>query len=81
MGSETLPHKVGPNEDVKDLSGDDCDTPIWLILCVCGRGMSPTSGIYWVDLRFINKYKEPQLWLVLLRYGAEVASAFTLIVT
>ena len=22
--------------------------------------MSPTSGIYWVDLGFINNYKEPQ---------------------
>ena len=21
-------HKVGPNEDVRDLSGGDCDTPI-----------------------------------------------------
>ena len=28
VGSETLPHKVGPNEDVRDLSGGDCDTPI-----------------------------------------------------
>ena len=35
MGSETLPHKVGPNEDVKDLSEGDCDAPIWLIVwCV-----------------------------------------------
>ena len=25
---EPLPHKVGPNEDVRDLSGGDCDTPI-----------------------------------------------------
>ena len=24
VGLETLPHKVGPNEDVKDLSGGDC---------------------------------------------------------
>ena len=32
MGSETLPHKVGPNEDVRDLSGGDCDAPIWLIM-------------------------------------------------
>ena len=22
------PHKVGPNKDVRDLSGGDCDTPI-----------------------------------------------------
>ena len=28
VGSETLPHKVGPNEDVRDLSGGDYDTPI-----------------------------------------------------
>ena len=28
VGLETLPHKVGPNEDVRDLSGGDCDTPI-----------------------------------------------------
>ena len=28
VGSETLPHKVGPNEDVRDLSGEDCDTLI-----------------------------------------------------
>ena len=30
-------------------------------LCeVCEYMMSPTSGIYWVDLGFINNYKEPQ---------------------
>ena len=35
MGSETLPHKVGPNEDDRDLSGGEYDTPIWLIVwCV-----------------------------------------------
>ena len=28
---------------------------------VCGCVMSPTSGIYWVDLGFINNYKESQL--------------------
>ena len=28
VGLETLPHKVGPNEDVRDLSGGDYDTPI-----------------------------------------------------
>ena len=37
---------------------------------VCGGVMSPTLGIYWVDLGFINNYKEPQLWLVFLRYSA-----------
>ena len=46
-------------------------------LCdVCGCVMSPTLGMYWVDLGFINNYKEPQLWLVLLRYSADVTSAF-----
>ena len=36
MGSETLPHKVGPNEDVRDLSGGDCDAPnlIDCVMCV-----------------------------------------------
>ena len=35
LGSETQPHKVGPNEDVRDLTGGDCDAPIWLIIwCV-----------------------------------------------
>ena len=28
VGSEILPHKVGPKEDVRDLSGGDCDNPI-----------------------------------------------------
>ena len=51
-------------------------------LCdVCGCVMSPTSSIYWVDLGFINNYKEPQLWLVILRYSADVASAFPWVVT
>ena len=44
---------------------------------VCGCVMSPTSGIYWVDLGFINNYKESQLWLVLLRYNADVANVFS----
>ena len=51
-------------------------------LCdVCGCVMSPTSGIYWVNPGFINNYKEPQLWLVFLRYSADVASAFPWVVT
>ena len=51
-------------------------------LCdVCGCVMSPTSDIYWVDLGFINNYKEPQLWLILLRYSTNVASAFPWVVT
>ena len=28
VGSETLPHNVDPNEDVRDLSGGDCEAPI-----------------------------------------------------
>ena len=51
-------------------------------LCdVCGCVMSPTSGIYWVELGFINNYKELQLWLVILRYSADVASAFPWVIT
>ena len=51
-------------------------------LCdVCGCVMSSTSGIYWINLGFINNYKEPQLWLVLLRYNADVTSAFPWVVT
>ena len=35
--------------------------PQFVCLCdVCGCVMSPTSDIYWVDLGFINNYKEPQ---------------------
>ena len=46
-------------------------------LCdVCGCVMSPTSGIYWIDLDFINNYKESQLWLVFLRYNADITSVF-----
>ena len=51
-------------------------------LCdVYGCVMSPTSGIYLVDLSFINNYNEPQLWLVLLSYSADVASAFPWVIT
>ena len=51
-------------------------------LCdVCEYVMSPTLGIYWVELGFINNCKEPQLWLVLLKYSADVASAFPWVVT
>ena len=28
---------------------------------MCGCVMSPISSIYWVELSFINNYKEPQL--------------------
>ena len=61
MGSKILPHKVGPNEDVRDLSGEIV-MPKFDGLCdVCGCVMSPTSGIYWVDMGFINNYKESRL--------------------
>jgi hypothetical protein len=49
---------MGPNEDVRDLSGGDCDAPN-SDKCVCLP--SPTSGNYWVELGFINNCKEPQL--------------------
>ena len=48
---------------------------------VCRYVTSPTSGIYWVDLDFINNYKKFQLWLVLLRYNADVASTFPWVIT
>ena len=48
---------------------------------VYGYVMSPTSSIYWVDLSFINNYKEPQLWLVFLRYSVDVAGVFPWVVT
>ena len=51
-------------------------------LCdVCGCVMSPILGIYWVELGFINNCKELQLWLIFLRYSADVASAFPWVVT
>ena len=43
--------------------------------------MSPTSGISWVDLGCINNYKEPQLWLVFLKYSADVTSISPWVVT
>ena len=43
----------------KDL---DYDATIRLIVCfLCVCVMNPTSGIYWVELDFINNCKEPQL--------------------
>ena len=61
MGLATLPHKVGPNEDVRDLSGGDCDAPNLIDCMMCVGVMSPTLGIYWVELGFINNCKESQL--------------------
>ena len=40
-----------------------------------------TSSIYWVELDFINNYKEPQLWLVLLRYSANMTYAIPWVIT
>ena len=71
----------GPNKDVKDLSGVIVMPQFGWLCDMCGCVMSPTSGIYWVDLGFINNYKEPQLWLVLLRYSADVASVFPWVIT
>ena len=45
---------------------------------VYGCVISLTSGIYWVDLGFINNYKESQLWLIILRYSADVTNTFPL---
>ena len=46
-------------------------------LCnVCGCVMSPKSSIYWVELGFINNYKESQLWLVFLRYNIDMTNDF-----
>ena len=72
---------MGPNEDVKDLSGEDCDISIWLIVwCVWVCNESHIG--YLLDrLGFINNYKEPQLWLDLLRYGTDVANVFPWTVT
>ena len=39
--------------------------------------MSLTTGIYWVELGFINSYRDPQSRLVLLRYSADITSAFS----
>ena len=48
---------------------------------VYGCVISLTSGIYWVDLGFINNYKESQLWLIILRYSADVTNTFPWVVT
>jgi len=40
MGLMTLPYKVAPNENIRDLSGGDCDLPICMIVCcvwVCDK--------------------------------------------
>ena len=56
-----IPYGLGhmsPNENVRDLSGGNCDVPNSdKYVCL----LSPTSGNYWVKLDFINNCKEPQL--------------------
>ena len=47
---------------------------------VCECVVSLTSGIYWVELGFINNCNEPQLWLVLLKYRPDVVNAFPWVV-
>jgi hypothetical protein len=45
---------MGPNKNVRDFSGRDCDAPKsdkWMC------ALSPTSDIYWVELSFINNCK------------------------
>ena len=69
MGLKTLPHKVDPNEDVRDLSGGDCDAPIWLIVWyvwVCDES----------HIEYLLGKSRLQLWLVLLRYSADMVSTF-----
>ena len=58
-GLRDTTYKVSPNEDVRDLSGGDCDAPIWLIVWCVWMCDESQSGIYWVDMGFINNYKEP----------------------
>ena len=53
---------------------------IWLIVWCVWVCDESHIGIYWIELDFINNYKEPQLWLVLLRYSANVASVFPWVV-
>ena len=48
---------------------------------MCGCVMCPTLDIYWVELGFINNYKKSQLCLVILRYNADMISAFPCVVT
>ena len=58
-----------------------CDTPIWLIVWCVWVCDESHIGYLLGRLGFINNYKKPQLWLVLLRYSANVASAFPWVVT
>ena len=66
MSSEIMPHKMGPNENVKYLSWGDCDAPNWLdIDCVTMYCVAvcrvPHQTYIGFDLDFINNYKESQL--------------------
>ena len=49
---------ISPNEDVRDLSERVCDV---LKSDKCVYALSPISGIYWVELDFINNCKKLQL--------------------
>ena len=60
---------------------DSSYTHTYHIINQIGVSQSPISGIYWVELDFINNYKEPQLRLVFLRYSTNMPSAFSWVVT
>ena len=66
---------MGPNEDVRDLSGGDCDAPN-SDKCVCL--LSPTSGNYWVELALLTIARSLNCNLTSPFWGisADVASAF-----
>ena len=79
MGLETLLHKVGHDEEVRNLSvcvwggeggkrgGGGIVMPhidhILIKHALYGCVISLTLGFYWVDSSFIYNYKESQLWL------------------
>ena len=45
---------MGPNEDVRDLSGGDCNVPNF-VKCACL--LSLTLGLYWAARLVILRYK------------------------
>ena len=49
---------MDPNENVRDLSREDCNAPSF-DKCVCL--LSPISGTYWVERNFINNCKESKI--------------------
>ena len=46
---------MGPNENIRDLSGGDCEAQFDWLYDVCGCVMSPTLSF---ELDFINNYKK-----------------------